>query len=164
MMTGTTKWLVCAAIAALVVIGCQRSAESGPTAPDFALQDLSDQPVSLSDFRGKVVLLDFWASWCAPCRKELPAIEKLHRAYGEKGLVVLAVNSEADKVASAFVRQEGYTFTVLTDSRGSVFDDYAVSSIPVTVVVDRHGRIAAYFVGFPGEDALLSSIRESGIQ
>ena len=135
----------------------------GVQAPDFRLTDLEGRSHRLENYRGKVVLLDFWASWCAPCRRELPAIEKLHRRYGGRGLVVLAVNSEEEKVARTFVKKYGYTFTVLTDVRGSVFDDYAVSSIPVTVVVDREGRISAHFVGYRGEDALISSIRDAGI-
>ena len=135
----------------------------GTQAPDFRLTDLEGKPHRLENYRGKVVLLDFWASWCAPCRKELPTIEKLHRQYGGKGLVVLAVNSEAQKVARTFVTKYGYTFTVLTDARGSVFDDYAVSSIPVTIVVDREGRISAQFIGYHGEEALISSIRNAGI-
>ena len=137
---------------------------SGTVAPDFRLTDLEGRPHRLEKYRGKVVLLDFWASWCAPCRKELPAIEKLHREYGSKGLVVLAVNSEAEKVSRSFVKKYGYTFTVLTDVEGAVFGDYAVSSIPVTIVIDREGRISTHFVGYHGEEALLSSIRKSGIQ
>lgn len=137
---------------------------SGQAAPDFRLTDLAGKPHRLENYRGSVVVLDFWASWCAPCRKELPAIERLHRQYGGRGLVVLAVNSELPRAARAFVQKNGYTFTVLTDEAGSVFDDYAVSSIPVTVVIDRDGRISAHFIGFRGEASLLASIREAGIQ
>jgi peroxiredoxin/outer membrane lipoprotein-sorting protein len=144
--------------------GASRPDFSGTEAPDFRLTDLDGRPHRLRNYRGKVVLLDFWASWCTPCRKELPTIEKLHREYGSKGLVVLAVNSEADKVARSFVKKYGYTFTVLTDVEGSVFGDYAVSSIPVTIVIDREGLIVDHFIGYHGEEALLSSIRKGGIQ
>lgn len=144
--------------------GAGRPDLSGTEAPDFRLTDLDGRPHRLANYRGKVVVLDFWASWCAPCRRELPAIEKLHREYRSRGLVVLAVNSESEKVARSFVKKYGYTFTVLTDVEGSVFGDYAVSSIPVTIVVDKEGRISTHFIGFRGEAELLSSIRKAGIQ
>jgi peroxiredoxin/outer membrane lipoprotein-sorting protein len=144
--------------------GASRPDLTGTEAPDFRLSDLKGKPHRLANYRGKVVLLDFWASWCEPCRKELPTIEKLHREYGGKGLVVLAVTYQDEKVARSFMKKYGYTFTVLTDVEGSAFDQYAVSSIPVTVVIDREGRIAAHIIGYQGENALLSSIREGGIQ
>jgi peroxiredoxin/outer membrane lipoprotein-sorting protein len=136
---------------------------SGEPAPDFRLTGLDGKTHRLDSYRGKVVLLDFWASWCAPCRKELPTIEKLHREYWRRGLVVLAVNAETEKVARSFMKEYGYTFTVLSDPDGSVFDDYGVSAIPVTVVVDTEGQISAYFVGFDGEEELLAAIRKAGV-
>jgi peroxiredoxin len=144
--------------------GATRTDLSGKAAPDFRLADLDGRPHRLENYRGKVVVLDFWASWCAPCRKELPAIEKLHLQYGSKDLVILAVNSESHKVASSFIKKYGYTFTVLTDVEGSVFDDYAVSSIPVTIVVDKEGLISAHFIGYQGEEELLAAIRRAGMQ
>jgi thiol-disulfide isomerase/thioredoxin/outer membrane lipoprotein-sorting protein len=137
---------------------------SGELAPDFRLSDLDGRPHRLANYRGKVVVLDFWASWCAPCRKELPAIDRIHREYGDRGLVVLAVNSESQKVAAEFMKKMGYSFTVLTDVDGSVFDEYAVSSIPVTIVVDRKGLVSAHFVGFEGEDALFAALRRAGLR
>jgi peroxiredoxin/outer membrane lipoprotein-sorting protein len=136
---------------------------SGKAAPDFRLDDLDGRPHRLANYRGKVVVLDFWASWCAPCRKELPAIERLHREYGSKGLVVLAVNTESHKVASSFMKKYGYSFTVLTDVEGAVFHDYAIASIPVTVVVDKEGVVTAHFVGYQGEEELLAAIRRAGL-
>ncbi len=137
---------------------------TGTMAPDFRLADLDGKPHRLENYRGKVVLLDFWASWCAPCRKELPSIEKFHREYRDKGLVILAINSETQNVARSFVKKNGYTFPVVRDAEGTVFDDYAVSSIPVTIVIDRTGRIVAHFVGFGGEEELVSALRSAGIE
>jgi len=144
--------------------GVTRTDLSGEDAPDFQLTDLDGRSHRLADYRGKVVVLNFWASWCAPCRKELPAIERLHRQYGGEGLVVLAVNSESRKVAGSFIRKYGYTFTVLSDVEGSVVDDYAVASIPVTIVVDKEGRISAHFTGYQKEEELLAAIRRAGVQ
>ncbi len=137
---------------------------TGTMAPDFRLADLDGKPHRLENYRGKVVLLDFWASWCAPCRKELPSIEKFHREYRDKGLVILAINTETHDVARAFVKKYGYTFPVVRDAEGTVLDDYAVSSIPVTIVIDRTGRIVAHFVGFGGEEELVSALRSAGIE
>lgn len=137
---------------------------TGTMAPDFRLTDLEGKPHRLENYRGKVVVLDFWASWCAPCRKELPSLEKIHREYGDKGLVILAINSEKTDIARSFIKKNGYTFPVVRDVEGTVFDDYSVSSIPVTVVIDRTGRIAAHFVGFGGEDDLMTALRSAGIE
>jgi peroxiredoxin/outer membrane lipoprotein-sorting protein len=137
---------------------------TGETAPSFKLQDLKGTRHRLGDYTGKVVLIDFWATWCSPCRKELPVIEKLQREFGEHGLVVLAITNEAKKIAEAFIQKHKYSFPVLIDVDGGVFDEYQVSSIPVVFVVDRMGRIADHYVGLRDENELADAIRRAGIK
>lgn len=136
---------------------------SGEAAPDFKLEDLKGKSHSLSSYSGKVVLVDFWATWCAPCRKELPVIEKLQRTFGSSGLVVLAVTTEKQKVVEDYIEKHKYTFPVLFDSDSSVFDDYQVASIPVVIVVDRKGTIVDHFIGLRKESELLEALRRAGI-
>jgi peroxiredoxin/outer membrane lipoprotein-sorting protein len=136
----------------------------GKPALDFKLSALEGKAYRLEDLRGKVVLIDFWATWCPPCRRELPAIEKIYRDYREKGLVVLAVTSEPKGVAASFIEKHGYTFPVLIDVEQTVFDKYAVRSIPVVIVVDRQGQISAHFTGFRDESELVSAIHRAGIE
>lgn len=136
----------------------------GKPALDFKLDALDGKTYRLENLRGKVVLIDFWATWCPPCRKELPAIEKIYREYGEKGLVVLAVTSEPERVAASFIEKHGYTFPVLIDAEQTAYDLYAVRSIPVVIVIDRQGRISAHVTGQRDESELVSAILGAGIE
>ncbi|MBI3753715.1 MAG: TlpA family protein disulfide reductase [Deltaproteobacteria bacterium] len=111
------------------------------SAPDFTLNTLDGKKVSLKDFRGKVVFLNFWATWCPPCTFEMPSIESLHRKFKDKGLVVVAVNSEEGaKKVNNFIKKKGYTFLVLLDTDGSVANDsYKAIGFPTTYLIDRRG-------------------------
>jgi peroxiredoxin len=113
------------------------------TAADFILKDLSGKPVRFSEFKGKVVLLNFWTTWCPPCRVEMPAMERLYQAYRDDGLVVVAVSmdrSPADKV-KAFVEELGLNFPVLHDRDERVARLYSVPGVPTSYIVDARGRI-----------------------
>ena len=124
----------------------------GKAAPDFALEDLNGKSVSLQGLRGRVVVLDFWATWCGPCRAALPHLEQLHKDFAGAGVQVLAVNLREDReTARKFVESIGLTMPVLLDTTGKVAERYAVSGIPQTVVVDKNGQIARVFVGFSPE-------------
>jgi peroxiredoxin len=127
----------------------------GKPAPDFTLKTNAGATVKLSALRGKVVVVDFWATWCPPCRKSLPHIQKLSadQARIGKGLTVLAVNEQepADKI-DGFMKDKQFTFTVPMDSDGAVGNGYLVTGIPTTVVVGRDGVIRDVFIGF-GEDS-----------
>jgi len=120
-------------------------------APDFTLEDLDGNKVSLSDYKGKIVILDFWATWCHPCVEELPHIQKLHEKFKEEEIVVLTINMdwEKEKVRS-FMEKHEYTFKVLlcTDE---VRKAYGVTGIPSVFVIDKQGMIQANYVGY-GED------------
>ena len=123
----------------------------GEPAPDFALPALDGTEVRLADQQGQVVLVDFWATWCGPCKEELPHIETFHRQYGDSGLRVLALSTDTDDDAvQPFIDEHDYTFTVL-HADDAVQSDYGVSGIPVVYLVDRQGRVRWHRVGFgPG--------------
>lgn len=113
-------------------------------APDFVLEDLSGRRLSFKDLRGKVVFLNFWATWCIPCREEMPMMEKLHREFKQQGLEVVAVNiKENKKAVRKFVDELGLTFTVLLDKDGKVSEEYGAWAIPLSYFINRKGE----FVG-----------------
>ena len=116
----------------------------GKSAPDFALADLEGRQVRLSDLHGKVVLLDFWGTWCGYCREALPAIEMLHRGLKDKGVVVLGVDSEASGLARQYVVKNGYTFSTLEDGKEDVVRQFHVDGWPTTIVIDREGTVTYY--------------------
>ena len=139
-------------------------AMQGKAGPDFTLRDLDDNSVSLRSLRGSVVVLDFWATWCGPCRASLPKLDALHQEISADGVRVFAVNLREDKAtAQKFVDATGLKLPVLLDESGSVGQKYAVSGIPQTVVIDRKGVIRRVFVGFsPDTEAKLrEAIREA---
>ena len=116
--------------------------------PDFTLEDLSGKRVSLKSLRGKVVFLNFWATWCIPCREEMPTMEKLHREFKEQGLEVVAVNfRESKKEVRRFVEELGLTFTILLDKNGNVSEEHGAWSIPLTYVMNRNGEFVGKVVG-----------------
>ena len=117
-------------------------------AKDFTLGNLEGSPVSLKDFQGKVVFLNFWATWCPPCRAEMPAMEKLWQKFKEEDFVILAVDvREGKEKASSFVKENGYTFPVLLDSRGGVANTYGITAIPTTYLLDPERRIVGKALG-----------------
>ena len=119
----------------------------GERAPAFRLPDLSGHETSLDEYRGKIVLLDFWASWCGPCRISMPIIEKLRREYPDD-LVLLAVNlQESEGTVRRYVERYNLRARVLLDSDGQVSSSYGVDSIPTQVLVDRHGTVRHVQVG-----------------
>ena len=118
-------------------------------APEFALADLMGSRVRLSDHQGHVVLLNFWATWCAPCRAEMPSMEKLYQAYRDRGLVILAISGDRTSRSSveAFVQELGVTFPILLDPAGEVFAQYGVRGLPTSYLLDRQGRIVSAEAG-----------------
>ena len=132
----------------------------GFLAPGFTLNTLDGKEASLSDSKGKVVLINFWASWCPACKAEMPAIQTAYQAYGDQGLVVLAINATDQDEANAarqFARTEGLTFPLLADVSGATFQSYQVQALPTSFFVDRQGKIAWVVVGGPMAEALIRS-------
>ena len=118
-------------------------------APDFTLPTLSGAPIRLSDQRGKVVLLNFWVTWCGSCRAEMPTIDALYRRYKNRGLEVLAVNLDAATTSKvqAFVGELGVTFRVGLDPSSSIARTYRVAGLPTTYLIDRVGNVVVQEVG-----------------
>jgi peroxiredoxin len=143
----------------------QRSDLEGKPAPDFTLTDMAGKPVKLSSLRGKVVLLDFWATWCGPCRIEMPRVQKLHRDYRAKGLAVYGVNvGETATKVRPYLTKNGYTFPMLLDREKTVMEKYGVSGIPTLVIVDRKGMVHSYFVGVREDSVLRNAIASLGVR
>ena len=143
-----------------LAVASPASPRQGFAAPDFTLDLLGGGEVTLSDLRGKPVVVNLWASWCPPCRAEMPAIQKVYQDYKDLGLVVLGVNttnqdSEAD--AAAFVRDYGLTFPIPLDRDGSVSVRYALRGLPTTFFIDREGIIRSVVVGGPMSEAVIRS-------
>ena len=147
----------------------QRSPEhealEGQPATDFTLETLAgSKPVRLSSLKGRVVVLDFWATWCGPCRRWLPIVAQAHRDYAAKGLEVFAVNErEDDAKVQAYLDQQKLDLPVLMDRSGTVGSIYRASSIPLTVVVGRDGNVLRIMVGLHEADDLKDVLQEAGI-
>jgi peroxiredoxin len=117
-------------------------ASKGMTAPDFALFSPEGQEINLSDYEGQVILINWWATWCPPCKAEMPAINAFYESYQADGFVVLAVNSqEGASTVKDFIQDNGFTFPVLLDSQGQVMDRFHVRALPTSFIIDRHGVI-----------------------
>ncbi len=121
----------------------------GQAAPDFALRDMQGREVKLSQFKGQVVLLNFWASWCPPCREEMPSMETLYRDKREKGLVILAVNVEENgrQAVSEFLRRTPYSFPILLDDQNIAQRSYGVFRFPESFIIDRNGMVVEKIIG-----------------
>jgi peroxiredoxin len=141
-----------------VVFACGRQAPPaeaggraavGATAPDFVLKSVDGSDVRLSDYRGKVVLLNFWATWCPPCRSEMPSIESLSKKMKGYDFVILAVSIDGFETSQLknIVSPSHYTFTVLHDPDQKVADVYLISGIPTTYIIDKSGTIVDKSVG-----------------
>lgn len=123
---------------------------SGPqAAADFVATDLAGNAVRLSALRGKVVVLNLWATWCPPCREEMPSMERLYRRFKDRDFVLLAVSEDEDgrKAVEPFVRDGGFTFPVLLDPERQVGAKYGVWGYPETFIIDRAGMVAERVIG-----------------
>ena len=125
--------------------------ESRPSAPDFTVFDREGNPVKLSDFVGKPVVLNFWASWCGPCKREMPEFQKAYEKYGEN-VAFLVVNltdgqSETVETASGYIESCGYTFPVYYDTSGEAAYTYGIYSIPTTFFIHADGTVEGYISG-----------------
>lgn len=132
----------------------------GEKAPDFTLEDLDGNTVSLSDYQGKNVYINFFATWCPPCRGEMPDLEKIYQKYKDEDIVVLAVDLGEDKdTVKSFIEENKYNFNVLLDSDQTATEQYNITSIPVSVFIDKQGNIEAKQVGAMTMDQMESAIK-----
>lgn len=139
------------------------SPREGFPAPDFTLDQLGGGQVTLSQLRGNVVMINLWASWCAPCRIEMPAIEKVYRTYKGQGFVVLGLNTtyqDSEIEAAAFVKQLDLTFPILLDRSGATSNRYQLRALPSTYFVDRTGTIRAAVFGSMNDALIESKVQE----
>ncbi|MBI4843278.1 MAG: TlpA family protein disulfide reductase [Nitrospirae bacterium] len=122
---------------------------TGTQAPGFTITDLKGNKVSLSDFNGKPVLLNFWATWCPYCRRERPELDALQGEYGKKGLIILSVaNDNSMEKVRQFIDKNPVSFTVLSDKDSIVTDTYGVYAMPTNFVIDKEGKIRHKFTGY----------------
>ncbi len=162
------QWLIVGAVvvvlAAALALGLKLSpqifpVEVGSTAPAFTATDLrSGQPVTLADYKGQVVLLNVWATWCEPCKIEMPSMEQLEKQLGPQGLKIVAVSVDeggADAVRQ-FVRDYGLTFRVLHDPTGRIQRTYQTTGVPESFVINRQGKIVKKVIGAADWDATVN--------
>jgi peroxiredoxin len=136
----------------------------GSPAPDFTLQDLDGNVVKLEETLGKVVLLNFWATWCGPCRIEMPFFERTYTEYKDEDFVVLAVDfDEPVEAVRAFQKELNLNFPILLDPGGEVQRTYRVLGYPTSVLIDREGLIHAIHVGIMSEAQLDDYLEELGV-
>ncbi|MEK7214279.1 MAG: TlpA disulfide reductase family protein [Chloroflexota bacterium] len=133
---------------------------AGMPAPEFTLQSLGGKPVSLSDYRGKTVLVNFWATWCPPCRSEMPDMQRVAQDHPDD-LVVLAVDlQEAPEPVASFAKQFGLSFPILLDTKGDVSQAFGVQSLPSSFFIDPQGRIASFNIGALNESAIRRRLQQ----
>ena len=117
-------------------------------APDFTLKDIKGKQVTLKNLKGRVVFLNFWTTWCPPCRVEMPSMERLYQELKDKGLVMLAVDmQESEKLVKKFFKEFNLSFTALLDLDGDISFLYGIRGIPITYIIDREGKIIGKAVG-----------------
>ncbi len=171
-MTERRQWTLAIGLTMLLVFGVALALKISPQvnllgvgsgAPEFHAKNLrTGLPASLADYRGKVVLLNVWATWCVPCRLEMPSMERLYRRLGGPDFKVVAVSidKEGEDVVMAFVRELDLTFDILHDRSGKIQQQYQTTGVPESYVVDRHGLIRKRVMGAmewdsPANDVLL---------
>jgi thiol-disulfide isomerase/thioredoxin len=160
-MTQRSKWRVWMALALILVatVACRRSPQNTPTASATVepIEEFTEE--ALAQYQGKVVVLNFWATWCVPCRTEMPDMEATYRKYRDQGLVILAVNAdESSEAIAVFVNELGLTFPILRDSQRKARDAYDIRFLPTTLFLNRDGRVFAREVGLLDQKALLAQI------
>ncbi|HXP83993.1 MAG TPA: TlpA disulfide reductase family protein [Bryobacteraceae bacterium] len=131
---------------------------------DFTLQDLHGKQWTLKQLRGNVVLVNFWATWCPPCRKEMPDLEKLSERFGKQGLIVLAMSDEETAKVAPFIRDAKYTYPILLDPGSKVHERFHVQGIPVSLVYDRDGKLVAQSADMRTMGQFLEMLNQAGLR
>lgn len=143
-----------ACVALSLLAGPVQALDKGASAPEISLKTLSGEAIKLSSLKGKVVLVDFWASWCAPCRESMPFLEKLSKTYKGQGLIVLGVNIDNDlEAARKFLKELPVSFPIVNDAQKSVAKAYAPPTMPSSYIIDKQGKVHVVHAGFKRADA-----------
>jgi len=155
---------LCLGVAALVCVlpGSSPAGAGSAQAPEFSLPERAGKVISLKDLKGKVVMLNFWASWCGPCRQEMPLLDQMYKRYNALGFTLLGVNVESDtKDAEKWLKDMPVSFPVLFDKENKVSKLYSVEAMPSTVFIDRQGNVRYLHKGYkPGDEGeYLNQIR-----
>jgi peroxiredoxin len=141
-------------IVPIISNGCHSNSTQDGTkslAPDFSWKDNNDEVIKLSDLKGKVVLLDFWATWCSPCRETILHVEAIYEKYKDKGVEVIGINmDESSKINAVveFIKDNGMKYQVISDANGNVGSQYSVTSIPRFFIIDKKGNIDKMIIGY----------------
>ena len=156
-MSAIRKLPATALLALLSCLSLSAATGSGApaAAPEFRLASRAGGEIALSELRGQVVMINFWASWCGPCRAEFPALEEMYRKYKPMGFTMVGINVESDKAdAERFLGMRPVSFPIVFDPDNRVSGDYGVSAMPTTVLVDRQGRLRWQHRAYqPGDEA-----------
>lgn len=144
--------------------GRSGSSMEGREAPSFTLTNLAGKEVSLQDYRGNIVMLDFWATWCAPCRRAHPDIQELYEEYKEDGVVVLGINNEGRNTARQYMQKHDYSFPTLLDTTDATAREYGVNAMPYYFVIDRDGKISSEIVGYHPKSDMLEALKKAGLK
>src|SRR5579871_2148132 len=130
------------ALAAALALALPVMAGTGTPAPQFSLASRDGKDVSLSQYQGQVVMINFWASWCGPCRQEMPLLESIYKKYNKMGFTLIGVNVEPDsQAANEWLKQTPVSFPILYDKESKVSKMYDVAGMPSTVIIDRTGKV-----------------------
>jgi peroxiredoxin len=163
LLAGTTWTLLSAVPANATSGGLTPSPREGFAAPDFQLDLVGGGHVRLSELRGQIVIVNLWASWCPPCRAEMPALERVNQSNRDRGLEILAVNTtfqDSEAGAAEFAQEFGLTFPIALDRTGEVSRSYLLRALPTTFFIDRQGIIQKVVLGGPMSDTTLQTAVE----
>ncbi len=177
-MTKTQRFILYAFILAFGIVWINFSADSnkastaiapqeGFIAPDFNLSTLAGETFTLSSLKGQAIIINLWATWCPPCRAEMPAMQKLYEEYKNQGLIILAVNMTYQDTSSdiaPFINKYGLTFPILLDETGEIARLYQLNSLPSSYFINRAGIISEVVIGGPMSEALLRTRIEKILQ
>ncbi len=160
-----TAILVTIVTTGLLITGCAGDSESsvatvGKPAPNFELQNLDGQSISLSSLKGKPVLVNFWATWCTPCVSEMPYLQEIHEDWSDRGLMVLAINiGDSASEAEQFLQEHNLSLPVLLDTKKVIAPKYGIRYIPTTFFIDKDGIVRNKIIGaFPDKEAIESRL------